>query len=56
MHASREEATDLLAYLWKMYLVAQNQEFVDNIKFIHNEYEDVQANYTADQLMGTGAE
>ena len=42
---------DLLAYLWKTYLVAPDQEFMDYIKFLHNEYKDTRANYTTDQLM-----
>ena len=40
LHASGVEATDLLAYLWKTYLVMPDQGFVDYIKFLHNEYED----------------
>ena len=49
--ASREEATDLLAYLWKTYLVMPDQEFVDYTKFLHNEYADACMNYSAEQLM-----
>ena len=45
LHASGEEATDLLAYLWKTYLVTPDWEFVDYIKFLCNEYEEACMNY-----------
>ena len=51
LHACGEETTDLLAYLWKMYLVTPDWEFVDYIKFILNKYKDACMNYSAKQLM-----
>ena len=40
LHTDGEEATDLLACLCKIYLVAPVGENVDNIKFLQNKYED----------------
>ena len=51
LHAHGEEATDLLAYLWNMYLTTPNKECGDYSKSLHNKYEDSRANYTGEHLM-----
>ena len=51
LHAWKQEAVDLLYYLWKAYKAAPDEEFVVYIKDLKSQANNGRATYTAEDLM-----
>ena len=51
LHARKQEAMDLLYYLWKAYKAAPDDEFVVYIKDLKSQCDNGRATFTAEDLM-----
>ena len=51
LHARKQEAVDLLYYLWKAYKAAPDDEFVVYIKDLKSQCDDGRATFTVEDLM-----
>ena len=51
LHACKQEAVDLLYYLWKAYKVAPDDEFVVYIKDLKSQCDDRRATFMVEDLM-----
>ena len=51
LHAREQEAVDLLYYLWKVYKVAPDEEFVTYIKDLKSQCNDGKTTFMAEDLM-----